>query len=201
MTAQPEPCWGKVVPGAGLAQRVPGGAAGKSWARPLRTPPRAREGCQHCQGHRLHQRVAGPWGDIKRCHPCTRSPGNQQHSLYHPAAKKAGPCHAPLGCWSCLPCGVAPQRPCHPGTWCHSRPWAMHGPTASPWRPVPCLLPSPAPEGGGCGGMRSQCSLGKSQHQWIPPLNQTRGAHHFGRMRTSLQIFEQFIVPGLCTKT
>lgn len=31
--------------------------------------------------------------------------------------------------------------------------------------------------------------------------NQTRGAHHSGSTRTSLQIFEQFIVPGICTKT
>lgn len=80
-TAQPEPCRGKAVPGAGLVQRVPGGAAGERWAQTLETTPRAQEGRGYCQGHRLHQRVAGPWGDIKKCHPCTRYRGSHQGSL------------------------------------------------------------------------------------------------------------------------
>lgn len=168
-------------------------------ARPLETPSQAQEGRQYCQGHRLHQRVAGPWDDIERCHPCTGSPGSLHTASVTLQPKRQVPALHP---W-------AARTPCPVG--CQPKGCAVlaHGAMAAP---RPCLAPHklpgvqshascPAPHRGGCSGVRSRCSLGKSQRWWMPPPNQTRGAHRFGCTRTSLQIFEQFIVPGLCTKT
>lgn len=112
-------------------------------ARPLETPSQAQEGQQHCQGHRLHQRVAGPWDDIEWCHPCTGSPGSlhtasvalqpkRQVPALHPWAART-PCH-PRGRAGLAHGAMAAPRPCL-------------APQQAPGCPVPCLLPSPTPGG------------------------------------------------------
>lgn len=171
----------KAVPGAGLAAEGDRPCC-REMDRAAQTP-QARQGWGHCREQGLHRRVAGLSGDLDQRQPRTRSHRSPQCSLCYAAAKKMGPpSHTGVlelpALW-----GVTPKA----GRFCcaHGSSQAQLGPTAAPQCLVPCLL--------------WWCFLGKSH--WIPPPSQTRGAHHSGSTRTSLQIFEQFIVPGICTKT
>lgn len=126
--ARPEPCWGKAVPGAGLAQRVTGSATGKSRAWLPKAPPTGTGGLDALPGV--------PWGDIKQCHPCTRSRGSRQHSLCHPAAKKDG----------CLP--HTPGVLELPAPW-GATPKAMPSWSAVPWLLLGCAWPHSKPPASG----------------------------------------------------
>lgn len=156
-------------------------------------PPRHR-GAGGIAKNCLYQRLPELWGDLEQRHPCTRSHRSHQCSLCHPAAKKMVPPSHPRMLELPALWGVTPKAV----LFCcaHGRSQAKLGSTAIPQYPVLCL-----PSGPTLGLWWCRCSLRKSQQHWIPPPNQTRGAHHSGSTRTSLQIFEQFIVPGICTKT
>lgn len=92
----------------GWRQRVTSGAAGKRWTQPLQTS-QAPEGWGRCQGRCLHQRVAGLWGNLEQRHPCT-SPTGATTAVSATLQPKRWCLPHTLGCWSCLPCGMSPQK-------------------------------------------------------------------------------------------
>jgi len=130
-TAQPEPCWGRAAPGAGLAQWVPGTATGKSWPRLLETPPRAQEGRQHRQGHRLNEGLRDQGGgDIEERVTHAQGPhGASSTAPASPQPKTRLPAPHPRGAGAPCPRGVPPQRP----PWCAVlRPRSVRAPSTQP---------------------------------------------------------------------
>lgn len=107
-TAQAKLCWSKAVPGAGL---TPEGNRQCCTEEMDTAAPnsQAPEGWGRCQGHCLHQRVAGLWGDLEQRHPCT-SPTGATSAVSATLQPKRWCLRHTLGCWRCLPCGMSPQK-------------------------------------------------------------------------------------------